>query len=161
MLQLKNRLLAWFGVALLNTTFAGGASAQMERTVYQIFSVDSAETIVLDFINFIYPEAHTWAGTSLLTEVNVQVWNASPERVDKLIEVGRYAFEAERKGNTLRVYSKMRRREPIQMFRAGRTITCLEQTTVKVFVPDIYEINPDEWRPDQVDKPKTLRRKTP
>ncbi len=157
----SGRLAIWLCIALWSLPLASPLSAQMERTVYQIFPVDSVETIVIDVINFIYPEVHLWAGTSLLTEVQVQVWNASPERVDKLIEEGRYAFESERQGNTLRIYSKMRRREPIYMFRANEKIKCLEQTTVKFFVPDIYEINPTEWRFDQVDKPKTLRLKSP
>ncbi len=137
------------------------ASAQMERTVYQIFAVDSAETVVIDMVNFIYPEVHFWAGTSILTEVHVQVWDASPERVDTLISQGRYAFEMERQGSTLRIYSKTRRREPIYMFRQGQKKACLEQTVIKVFVPDIYEVDPAEWRPDRVDKPKTLRLKAP
>ena len=36
---------------------------------------------------------------------------------------------------------------------------CVEQTTVKVFIPDIYEWDPAEWTPEQTDKPKTLHRK--
>lgn len=155
------KIAARIGLALLCSVGAWSASAQMERTVYQIFAVDSIETVVIDMVNFIYPEVHLWAGTSILTEVHVQVWDASPERVDTLISHGRYAFETERQGNTLRIYSKTRRREPIYMFRQGQKKACLEQTVIKVFVPDFYEINPAEWRLDQVDKPKTLRRKTP
>ncbi|MCS7037045.1 MAG: hypothetical protein RMJ33_06215 [Saprospiraceae bacterium] len=157
----KKSLVARIGIALLCSLSTLRLSAQMERTVYQIFAVDSIETVVIDMVNFIYPEVHLWAGTSILTEVHVQIWDASPERVDTLISKGRYAFESERQGNTLRIYSKTRRREPIYMFRERQKKQCLEQTVIKVFVPDFYEINPAEWRPDQVDKPKTLRRKTP
>ncbi len=137
------------------------ALGQMERTVYQVFNVDSAEAIVLDVVNFTYPEVHTWAGTAILTEVNVQVWNASPDLVDTLISRGRYALETEYRGDTLRIYSKTRQRAPIYAFRSREKIKCLEQTTIKVFVPDFYEFYPEEWRADQVDKPKRFRRKTP
>ncbi|MCS6928849.1 MAG: hypothetical protein NZM43_05060 [Saprospiraceae bacterium] len=158
---MRKNILIWIGFIVWCKLNIPSAYAQMERTVYQIFAVDSVETVILELVNFVYPEVHSWAGTSILTEVHVQVWDASPERVDALIRQGRYAFESERQGNTLRIRTKVRRREPIAMFREGKKKVCLEQTIVKVFVPDFYEFNPAEWQPDQVEKPKTLRRKTP
>ncbi len=160
-LKKSARIARFLLVVLLYWASAGSLLAQMERTFYQIFEVDSVQNVVLDAVNFIYPEVHTWAGTSILIEVTVRVWDASPERVDGLIREGRYAFEAERRGDVLHIYSKMRRREPIYMFRERRKVKCLEQTTVKFFVPDIYEINPEEWTIEQTDKPKTLRVKVP
>ena len=133
------------------------AAAQMERTVYQVFEVDSIQSITLDIVGFTYPELHVWAGNNILTEANIQVWDASPEIVKYLIEKGRYAFDQEKSANTLRIFSKVRKREDIKL--PGMTSKCTEQTTIKVFVPDIYEWDPAEWTPEQTDKPKTLRRK--
>ncbi len=85
------------------------ASAQMERTVYQVFEVDSARTVTLDIVGFTYPELHIWAGNNILTEANIQVWEATPEIVNELIKTGRYAFESERNGDSLRVFTKVRK----------------------------------------------------
>lgn len=137
--------------------FACSASAQMERTVYQVFEVDSVQTITLDIVNFTYPELHIWAGNSVLTEANIQVWDASPEIVNDMIKEGRYAFDSEKAGESLRIFTKQRKREDVR--RQSTPSKFVEQTTIKVFVPDIYEFDPAEWTPEQTDKPKTLRRK--
>lgn len=133
------------------------ASAQMERTVYQVFEVDSIQTVTLDIVGFTYPELHVWAGNSILTEANIQVWDASPEIVNYLIEQGRYSFESEKQNDLLRIFTKVRKREDIKL--PGMKSKCVEQTTVKIFVPDIYEWDPAEWAPDQTNTLKTLRRK--
>jgi hypothetical protein len=129
----------------------------MERTVYQHFEVDSAQSIALDIVGFTYPQLHVWAGNTILTEANIQVWDATPEVVQELIKTGRYAFEAEKTGDSLRIFTKVRKREDIKMF--GMRTKCVEQTTVKIFIPDIYEWDPAEWAPDQTGQPKHLRRK--
>lgn len=134
------------------------ASAQMERTVYQVFEVDSVQTVTLDIVGFTYPELHVWAGNSILTEANIQVWDASLEVVNELIKAGRYAFDSEKSGDLLRIFTKVRKREDFKL--PGMKTKCVEQTTIKVFIPDIYEWDPTEWTADQTDKPKTLRRKT-
>lgn len=133
------------------------ANAQMERTVYQVFEVDSIQTVTLDIVGFTYPELHVWAGNNILTEANIQVWEASPEIVNYLIEKGRYAFDTAKTADLLRIFTKIRKREDIKL--PGMPTKCVEQTTVKVFIPDIYEWDPAEWTPEQTDKPKTLRRK--
>lgn len=135
----------------------GYAFAQMERTVYQVFEVDSVQTVTLDVVGFTYPELHVWAGNNILTEANIQVWDASPEIVNFLIEQGRYAFEEEKEGDALRIFTKVRKREDIKL--PGMHSKCVEQTTVKIFVPDIYDWDPAEWTPEQTDHPKTLKRK--
>lgn len=151
---MQYRYIFFLGLSLLSIR----ASAQMERTVYQVFEVDSIQTVTLDIVGFTYPELHVWAGNSIMTEANIQVWDASPEIVNYLIEQGRYAFDSEKTTDALRVFTKVRKREDIKL--PGMLKKCVEQTTIKVFVPDIYEWNPAEWTHDQTDKPKTLRRKT-
>ncbi len=150
---MTNRLI----LAFCALWFADGASAQMERTVYQVFEVDSVQTVTLDIVNFTYPELHIWAGNSILTEANIQIWEASPEIVNEMIKEGRFAFESEKSGELLRIFTKLRKREDVR--RQGMHTKFVEQTTIKVFVPDIYEFDPAEWTPEQTDKPKTLRRK--
>lgn len=144
-------------VVLSFFAFSGAVSAQMERTVYQVFEVDSVQTVTLDIVNFTYPEIHIWAGNNILTEANIQIWDASPEIVKHLIENGRYAFDSEKTGDALHIFSKIRERADVKL--PGMRSKCVEQTTIKVFVPDIYEFNPAEWTSEQTDKPKTLRRK--
>jgi len=150
---MTNRLI----LLLCTLWFATGVSAQMERTVYQVFEVDSVQTVTLDIVNFTYPELHIWAGNSILTEANIQIWDASPEIVNDLIKEGRYAFDSEKSNESLRIFTTQRKREDVR--RQGTPSKFVEQTTIKVFVPDIYEFDPAEWTPEQTDKPKTLRRK--
>ena len=68
------------------------ATAQMERTVYQSFEIDSVQTITLDIVGDY--EVNVWAGNSILTETNIQIWKASPHLLDYFIEEGRYEIVA-------------------------------------------------------------------
>ena len=54
------------------------ADAQMERTVYQVFEVDSIQTVTLDIVGFTKNEHNVRAGKRIWTEANIQIWNASP-----------------------------------------------------------------------------------
>ena len=54
----------------------------------------------------------------------------------------------------MRIFTKVRKREDIKL--PGMRSKCVEQTTVKIFVPDIYEWDPAEWAADQTDQPKMI-----
>ena len=108
------------------------AQAQMERTFYQVFEVDSARMITLDLAG-IY-EVHAWAGTSVLAETNVQIWHASPEILNFLIKEGRYDLVSEKIDGGMEIYTKDRNRKPLKTKEGEVT----EIATVKLFVPDFY-----------------------
>ncbi|MBK8555189.1 MAG: hypothetical protein IPL65_05185 [Lewinellaceae bacterium] len=104
----------------------------MERTIYQVFEVDSARTVTLDIAG-IY-EIHPWAGTNILAETNIQIWHASPEILGFLIKEGRYDLVAEKIDGGFEIYTKDRNRKPLKTKEGEVT----EIATAKIFVPDFY-----------------------
>jgi hypothetical protein len=121
--------------------------AQMERTVYQSFEIDSMETLIFDLVGDY--ELIVWAGNSVLTETNVQISHASPSILDYLIENGRYEILPKLEPTTASFTTKNKDRKPIK--NASKT-ECIEVITLKVFVPDTFE-----WSKDDL---KHLRKKT-
>ncbi len=118
---------------LLSLSLALSASAQMKRTMYQVFEVDSVKRVTLDLAG-IY-ELHTWAGNSVMIENNIEISHASPEILDFLIKEGRYDVVSDTISPAeWRIYTKIRDRKPIKT-PAGE---CTEIATVKIFVPDAY-----------------------
>ncbi len=118
---------------LFSLSIALSASAQMKRTMYQVFEVDSVKRVTLDLAG-IY-ELHTWAGNSIMVENNIEISHASPEILDFLIKEGRYDVVSDTISPTeWRIYTKIRDRKPVKT-PAGE---CTEIATVKIFVPDTY-----------------------
>ena len=123
----------------------GAAEAQMERTMYQVFEVDSAKVVNLDLAG-IY-ELQVWAGSSILVETNIQISHASPEILDYLIKQGRYDVVADTISETVvKIKTKVRDRKPIKTPDGE----CTEIATTKLFIPDTFI-----WTEDK----KTLNRK--
>lgn len=123
----------------------GTAHAQMERTMYQVFELDSAKVVNLDLAG-IY-ELQVWAGSSILVETNIQISHASPEILDFLIKQGRYDVVADTISETVvLIKTRIRDRKPIKTPDGE----CTEIATTKLFVPDTFI-----WTEDK----KTLNRK--
>lgn len=121
----------------------------MERTIYQVFEVDSIKTVNLEILDLY--DLYTWAGNSILIETNVQIWHASPEILNHLIDKGRYAVDSERPSpDLLRITTKDRERKPIKT-PAGE---CTEIATAKIFVPDIYLWSEDKKQLTRKEEPK-------
>lgn len=132
-------------VSLALLLACGIAHAQMERTMYQVFELDSAKVVDLDLAG-IY-ELQVWAGSSILVETNIQISHASPEILDFLIKQGRYDVVADTISETVvRIKTRIRDRKPIKTPDGE----CTEIATTKLFVPDTFI-----WTEDK----KTLNRK--
>ncbi|MFN4254199.1 MAG: hypothetical protein ACK4Q5_04265 [Saprospiraceae bacterium] len=115
------------------------ATAQMERTVYQSFEIDSVQTITLDIVGDY--EVNVWAGNSILTETNIQIWKASPHLLDYFIEEGRYEIVATTTPSSATLSSKNPTRKPIKT----KTDECTEIVTLKIFVPDTFQpVSPND-----------------
>ena len=126
---------------LLNTL----AYAQMERTMYQVFDVDSVQTAQLDILDMY--ELHSWAGNSILVETNIQISNASPEILDYLIKNGRYDVRMDTVApGQVNIYTKLKDRKTVKT-PAGE---CTELPMAQIFVPDTFL-----WSEDK----KCIRRK--
>ncbi len=138
---MKSRLF-FLSVGLFLTTLV---QAQMERTMYQVFEVDSVKTAQLEILDLY--ELHSWAGNSILVETNVQISNASPEILDYLIKNGRYDVKMDTVApGQVKIYTKIKDRKKVKTL-AGE---CTELPMAKIFVPDTFL-----WSEDQ----KSIRRK--
>lgn len=127
----------------LSVAFCFNLQAQMERTMYQVFEVDSAQTIHFEVAGeyAILP----WAGNSILVETNVQIWDASREILSHLIKEGRYDLATDSmatpNAKELRIFTKNLDRKPIKRLDGQK---CLEIAVTKIFVPDTFIVSDDK-----------------
>ncbi len=125
--------------------FSYTADAQMERTTYQTFEVDSARVITLDIMGEY--EIKTWAGSNLLVETSIQIWDASKEILNFLISEGRYDLTTDSTADphpkAIRIYTKNTTRKPVKRKDGGKS---LEIVVTRLFIPDTYVISEDKKR---------------
>jgi len=135
------RLFFLFAGLLLATL----AQAQMERTMYQVFEVDSVKSAQFEILDLY--ELHTWAGNSILVETNIKISNASPQILDFLIKNGRYDVKMDTLApGEVKIYTKQKERKTVKT-PAGE---CTELPTAKIFIPDTFVLAEDK---------KSIRRK--
>ncbi|MEO6037572.1 MAG: hypothetical protein ABIQ93_04100 [Saprospiraceae bacterium] len=121
------------------------AQAQMERTMYQVFEVDSVKSAQFEILDLY--ELHSWAGNAILVETNIQISNASPEILDFLIKHGRYDVKMDTLApGAVKIYTKIKDRKTVKT-PAGE---CTELPMAKIFIPDTFI-----WAEDK----KSVRRK--
>ena len=134
---------------LLSTLFLLGfmttAHSQMERTMYQVFEIDSAQTVFFEIAGEY--QILEWAGNSILVETNVQIWDASREILGHLIKDGRYDLATDSlkipNPKQVRIFTKNLERKPIKRVDGKK---CLEIAVTKIFVPDTFYISDDKQR---------------
>ncbi len=132
-------------LVVLLSSFCFAAQAQMERTMYQVFEIDSAQVVDFDIAGeySILP----WAGNSILVETNVQIWDASREILSDLIKLGRYDLTTDStlgpNPKELRIFTKYLKRKSIKRLDGQK---CLEIAVTKIFVPDTFLISDDKKR---------------
>lgn len=125
--------------------FMGSTQAQMERTMYQVFEVDSVQTVQFDITGEY--DVLPWAGNSILVETNVQIWDASREILSDLIKKGRYDLTTDSSAapnpTDIRIFTKYINRKSIKRIDGQK---CLEIAITKIFVPDTFLISDDKKR---------------
>lgn len=117
----------------------------MERTMYQVFEVDSAQVVKFEVAGEY--SILEWAGNSILVETNVQIWDASREILAELIKIGRYDLATDSSATPnpkeVRIFTKNLERKPIKRIDGQK---CLEIAVTKIFVPDTFYISEDKQR---------------
>ena len=141
---LTTMLRSWIVLSFL-LLFAFGVVAQMERTMYQVFEIDSAQIVRFEITGEYSVEE--WAGNSILVETTVQLWDANKEILGHFIKEGRYDLVADSTTDPhprdVRIYTKFIDRKPLKR-RDGQK--CLEIAVTKIFVPDTFYISEDRQR---------------
>lgn len=110
---------------------ASPLSAQLERTMYQLFESDSVRNVSLDIFGAY--ELLEWAGNQIMVETTVQISHASPAIMDHLIKDGRYELVFD----SLSLYDRMLHTRVKDRKRiktpAGE---CTELVRTKIFIPN-------------------------
>lgn len=126
---------------LFFSIFTLPAYAQMSRTIYQVFDVDSVRTVNLDIAD-VY-DIYSWAGSTILIETNVQLSHGSPEILDYLIKEGRYDVGMDTVAMpSVRIYTKMPDRKKKRVKTPDGEITELPEA--KIYVPDSFTWTSDK-----------------
>ncbi len=126
---------------LVFTAIAFSAHAQMSRTIYQVYEVDSVKTVYLEIAD-VY-DIYSWAGSTILIETNVQLSHGSPEILDYLIKEGRYDVDIDTSAMpTVRIYTKMPDRKKKRVKTPAGEITELPEA--KIYVPDSFNWTNDK-----------------
>lgn len=106
---------------------------QMERTFYQSFEIDSAQSISIKLTGDF--ELNAWAGNTILTETNIQIWQASAPILDYFIKNGRFEIKMDKTPGDVLLRHLLPDRKPIKTSQGE----CTEVVTLKIFVPDTFE----------------------
>ena len=132
-------------VFLFFVGFTPIVQAQMERTMYQVFEIDSAEVVRFEVAGEY--QVLEWKGNSILVETNVQIWDASREILSELIKIGRYDLATDSSAGPnpkdVRIFTKHLNRKSIKRIDGQK---CLEIAVTKIFVPDTFYISDDKQR---------------
>lgn len=108
---------------------------QLEKTIHQTFEVGDASSIKLDLYGEYIVEP--WAGSTLMTETKIELYEASPSILNHFVEKEqRYFIEADTTGGNFILRSFDKKRTAIRT-RSGE---CFEIVKLKVYTPDNYAV---------------------
>ncbi|MDX1667123.1 MAG: hypothetical protein R3350_07835 [Saprospiraceae bacterium] len=111
--------------------------AQHRHIQHQTFALNGVERVQLDLTTDY--EAVSWEGTVIMTEVKVELYNASPAMMKKFVEGNRYDLEGNLTGETLNIRSLERKWDFVQT-NYGES---QEIVQVKIFVPSGWSVEED------------------
>lgn len=122
---------------------------QLKHTQHQTFPMDSINQVRIDLVDPFTVE--TWAGNQLLTETQVQLYQASESVLKFFLKNERYTIVPDTAGQyTLQLLSKDTERKRIKT-KFGE---CEERISVRIFVPKNFEKQSEQvWtRPKDEDE---------
>ncbi|MCB0661409.1 MAG: hypothetical protein KDC24_01615 [Saprospiraceae bacterium] len=120
-----------FGLFLF---FSFSGYSQLEKTIHQTFAVDKEPNIQLDIYGDY--ELIPWAGDHILTETNIQLYEASEGILEHFLKIGRYEMVIDSTEGRFSLVSKDKERRSVKTSKGE----CYEFVNTKVFVPDAYGI---------------------
>ncbi len=139
-----------FSLASLLLAASSSLLAQQQRTLHQAFELNDITTVEFALNDSV--EVIPWAGTVLLVETTVHMWEEqvlgrtdAPDAIFKyFIEKGRYQVTGTLlDGQVLRLQSKDMKRPIIQTAKG----ICTEKVTIRIMLPDTFEqAGPQQWR---------------
>ncbi|PHN05025.1 hypothetical protein CRP01_18535 [Flavilitoribacter nigricans DSM 23189 = NBRC 102662] len=136
---------------LLLLTATLSLSAQLKHTQHQTFQLDSIDQVLIDLVDPYTVE--TWAGNQLMTETQVQLYQASESVLQFFLKNERYTIVSDSNSTELMsLLSKDTERKRIRT-KFGE---CEERITVRIFVPKNFEQKGEKlWaRPPKTEEEK-------
>jgi hypothetical protein len=128
----------YFLFLLISFSAPAIAFCQMEKTIHQTFEIGDAENITLDLVGEY--EIKPWAGNTIMTETQVQLFDANISILNHFLEKEkRYFIEADTTGGEVKLISFDKKREAIKTKKGA----CLENVILKVFIPEVFEKQED------------------
>ncbi|HMR44108.1 MAG TPA: hypothetical protein PKC40_09750 [Saprospiraceae bacterium] len=109
-------------------------SAQLEKTIHQTFELNQPTSISLE-IKGDY-ELVSWSGDHILTETNIELYDATEGILQHYLKAGRYEVLADTSVATqFKLYSKDQERRVLRTKRGE----CFEVVKMKIFVPETFD----------------------
>lgn len=121
-----------FSIPLLLFVLQG--YSQLEKTIHQTFAVESSNEVSLHL--FGEYDLIPWANDHIMSETNIQLYDATEGIFEHYLKDGRYEMTADSTSQPFLIRSKDLERRPIRTKKGE----CYETVTVRVFVPDAFEI---------------------
>lgn len=124
----------WGLILLLSLVTSSALIAQLKHTQHQTFQMDSINQVRIDLVDPFTVE--TWAGNQLMTETQVQLYQASESVLQFFLKNDRYSIVADSTGaHSLSLLSKDTVRKRIKT----KFGDCEERIAVRIFVPKNFE----------------------
>lgn len=119
-------------------------SAQIHRSLHKTYALeDSITSINIDIFEHDEQEVVQWAGNTIMTETQVQLFGASEGVLNHYIDTGRYEIELVVEEKDLKIISKDMVRRPIKTTSGD----CSELVKIRFYVPEEFEkVDDDLWR---------------
>lgn len=130
-------------ICLLLTNWAFG---QLQKTLHQSFVLpDSATTLRINLPAGDEVEIVKWAGNSIMTESQVQLYQSNKGLFEHFIEKGRYNYILQESGTDLTMVGEDNKRLAIKT--VNQEFPSTEIIEVRVFIPDAFEeVEPGFWQ---------------
>ncbi len=125
------KLIAWSIFSLL---FCFTSQAQIKKVLHKTYEIDSAQTITFDFVGEYVIEK--WAGSTVLTETSVELYDANINIYRHFLKDGRYDIDLDLTGEIANFISHDKIRPDIKTAKGQ----CWEIIKLKVYIPQEFTI---------------------
>lgn len=131
---------------------ATSAQAQLKKTLHKVFEVPAVtQQLVFNIYEGDEYEVVPWAGNTILTETQIEMYNASKGVFDFFLKEGRYDFVSLEQSDSLILSSKDLLRHAIKI----EDIQSEERVVSRIFVPDTFQKQGDAlWARPETEKPE-------
>lgn len=123
----------WCVLLMLAVIPLSNSFGQLRKVIHQTFDLDSVAVLNFDLYGDYVVE--NWAGSNVLSETTIKLYQASDAVLNFFIESGRYELLADKSGTSLALKSKDKERKSIKTSRGETT----EIVKMRIMVPESFQ----------------------